>query len=157
MTPSPTVAIAAGGVLLLATGIDLKSRTIPDALPLLLTGLALVATWRGWHAVTWAQLGIGLGVSFAIGAALFYAGAMGGGDAKLCAGLGAVCGWPHILEVLFATALAGGVLALWARRRGQESLPFAPAFASGYLATLGIAWSMPPTTGLWHLITGRPV
>lgn len=157
MEPSHIVALAAVSLLLVSVVCDLRTRTIPDSVSVALVALGLAATAFGWHAPTWAQCGIGLGVGFAIGAALFYLGAMGGGDAKLCAGLGAVCGWPRVLEVLFATALFGGVLSYWAKRRGMESLPYAPAIAAGYVTTVAIAIWMPPSSGLWHLITGRPL
>jgi len=157
MNPSHLVALAALALLVVSVVCDLRTRTIPDTVSIALVALGLAATCWRWHDVSWSQLGIGLGVGFAIGAALFYLGAMGGGDAKLCAGLGAVCGWPRVLEVLFATALFGGVLSYWAKRRGKESLPYAPAIAAGYVATVAIAWALPPSTGLWHLITGRPL
>ena len=154
MTSSQIVALAAFALLLAAGWCDLRSRTIPDLVPIALCLLGLMATWRRWHDVTFAQLGIGFGIGLTIGAALFYAGAFGGGDAKLGAGLGAVCGWPQLLEVLFATALCGGLLSLWAKRRRLESLPYAPAFAGGYATTVAVAWLLAPTTGLWHLVTG---
>lgn len=157
MNSSQFVALATFAVLIASVVFDLRSRTIPDLLPIALVALGLLATWRRWHDLSFGQMGIGLGLGFAIGAVLFYMGAMGGGDAKLSAGLGAVCGWPQLLEVLFATALAGGLLSVLAKRRGMESLPYAPAFAAGYATTMGIAWSLPPTSGLWHLITGRPM
>ncbi|HEX2843746.1 MAG TPA: prepilin peptidase [Candidatus Limnocylindria bacterium] len=46
------------------------------------------------------------------GMAMFYAGWMGGGDAKLLAGCALWMGWPTVLPFLLAGALAGGVLAL---------------------------------------------
>lgn len=46
------------------------------------------------------------------GMAMFYAGWMGGGDAKLLAGCALWMGWPTVLPFLLATALAGGALAL---------------------------------------------
>ncbi|MEC7584660.1 MAG: prepilin peptidase [Planctomycetota bacterium] len=154
MDPAVLVAAAVFALLLGSVWTDLRTRTIPDAIPIALCALGLVAAWRRWHEVSFAQVALGLAIGLLIGFILFYAGAMGGGDAKLCAGLGAVCGWSQLLEVLFATALVGGVLAFWAKRRGQESLAYAPAFAGGYLATLGIAWTLGPCAGLWDLLTG---
>ncbi len=157
MNSSQLVAAAVMVLLAVSVWTDLRDRTIPDSVPIAMVVLGLVACWRGWHEVTFAQLGLGLLIGFAIGAALFYLGAMGGGDAKLCAGLGAVCGYGGLFEVLFATALAGGMVSAWAKRRGLESLPYAPAFAGGYVVTVAIAWTLAPKTGLWHLITGRPL
>lgn len=155
MHSSYYVTFAALALLLASVVCDLRSRTIPDTLPIALCLLAVLATWRSWHDVSFAQLGAGVAVGFTIGAVLFYLGAMGGGDAKLSAGLGALCGLSRLLEVLFATALVGGLLSAWAKRRGMQSLPYAPAFAGGYAVTVAIAFFLPPHLGLWHLITGR--
>lgn len=154
MQAAHLVALGVAAVLLVAVVTDLRRREIPDLLPLALLALGVLASWRGWQPVTFAQLGLGFGTGLALGAALFSVGAMGGGDAKLCAGLGAACGLGQLGEVLFATALCGGVLALLARRRGATSLPYAPAFALGHALTLAIAWGCAPATGLWHRITG---
>ena len=148
MDSSQIVSITALAVLVTSVVCDLRSRTIPDSLSIALLALGLAATSLHWHDVGWAQLGFGVGGGFAIGALLFYVGAMGGGDAKLFAGLGAVCGWSGLFEVLFATALCGGLMAYIARRRNMDSLPYAPAIAVGYLATIAIVWSLPPRTGL---------
>lgn len=157
MNPPIPIATAVIGLLCVSVWTDLRSRTIPDTLTIALVALATIATGFGWHDVSFSDSGLGLGLGFAIGAALFYLGAMGGGDAKLCAGLGAVCGWSRLLEVLFATALSGGFLSMWAKRRGMKTLPYAPAFTVGYLVTVGIAWTCAPRTGLWDLVTGRPM
>ena len=153
MNSSHWVAIAALTLLSASVAFDLRSRTIPDSLSIMLVALGLVATAMRWHEPGWSQLGGGLAVAFTLGAGLFYLGAMGGGDAKLCAGTGAVCGWPNILEVLFAIAICGGVLALIAKRRGQDSIAYAPAIAGGYTITTAIAWATPAHAGLWQLIT----
>ena len=47
-----------------------------------------------------------------VGMGMYYAGWMGGGDAKLLAGCALWMGWPAVLPFLLATALAGGALAL---------------------------------------------
>jgi Flp pilus assembly protein protease CpaA len=157
MNSPAIVSLAAFALLIGSVVYDLKSRIIPDVLPIALVLLGILAAWLHWHELTFAQMGIGLLLGFAIGAALFYLGAMGGGDAKLCAGLGAVCGSSRLLEVLFATALFGGLLSAWAKRRGMKSLPYAPAFAVGFMVTVAIGWILPPNTGLWHLVTGREI
>ena len=87
---------------------------------------------------------------FGVGVAAFHFGLFGGGDAKL---LGAGALWTGAASVgayLFATALAGGVLALgflvWAARsRGEGAedrriaLPYGVAIsAAGILATAGL-------------------
>ena len=157
MTSSHWIAVIA--MLLLAASVmcDLRSRIIPDSISVALLTLAVLSTSLRWSDVAWPELLGGLSVAFAIGAALFYAGAMGGGDAKLCASLGALCGWPVVFEVLFATALCGGLLAYAAKRRGQKSLAYAPAIAAGYALTMAITWTSPNTSGLWQWITEKPV
>src|SRR4029077_11603481 len=51
---------------------------------------------------------------FGGGFVLFYIGrAMGAGDVKLAAALGSIVGSSAALPVMFATALAGGALAIW--------------------------------------------
>jgi len=154
MTSSQLVALAALALLLASVVCDLRDRTIPDWISVALLALGMASTTLGWQDLGWLQLATGVAVAFGVGAALFYLGAMGGGDAKLCAGVGAICGWPRVFEALFATALCGGVLAYFAQRRGMKSLPYAPAIAAGYAVTLAVAWTSPPSTGLWSLITG---
>ena len=154
MNSSHWVALAAFMLLSVSVVCDLRTRTIPDSISIALALLGITASMLRWHDLEWVQVGGGVGAAFAIGAALFYLGAMGGGDAKLCAGIGAVCGWPQVLEVLFATALCGGVLAYFAKRRGMQSLPYAPAIALGYAVTMVIVWASPTNNGLWQWITG---
>ncbi|MEC8253236.1 MAG: A24 family peptidase [Planctomycetota bacterium] len=153
MTSSHWIAVIAMMLLAAAVVCDLRSRISPDSISIALLTLAVIATVLRWNDVAWLALLGGFSAAFAIGAALFYSGAMGGGDAKLCAGLGALCGWPNVLEVLFATALCGGVLAYAAKRRGKETLPYAPAIAAGYVLTMAITWASPNTSGLWQWIT----
>ena len=76
----------------------------------------------------------------------------GESDISCCNGC-RICDLP-VNEVLFATALCGGVLAYIAKRRGMESIPYAPAIAAGYGVTMAVAWSSPRSDGLWEWITG---
>jgi Flp pilus assembly protein protease CpaA len=154
MNSTHWIAITAFTLLFVSVVCDLRSRTIPDAISIALLALGVAAAAMRWNDLAWIQVAGGAGAAFALGAGLFYLGAMGGGDAKLCAGLGAVCGWPNVFEVLFATALCGGVLAYIAKRRGMESIPYAPAIAAGYGVTMAVAWSSPRSDGLWEWITG---
>jgi prepilin peptidase CpaA len=54
----------------------------------------------------------GLAVAFGIYAALYALRAMGAGDAKLMAAIGALVGWERWFGIFFVTALIGGVMAL---------------------------------------------
>jgi prepilin peptidase CpaA len=54
----------------------------------------------------------GLGVAFGIYVALYALRAMGAGDVKLMAAIGALVGWERWFGIFFVTALVGGVMAL---------------------------------------------
>jgi prepilin peptidase CpaA len=96
----------------LAAGLDLRSRRIPNWLTLgtLAAGLALRTLLHGP-----ADLAVGVVGAFAAGfpaLILFRLKAMGGGDVKLLAGCGALLGPEAGLQLLVATALVGGGMAL---------------------------------------------
>jgi leader peptidase (prepilin peptidase) / N-methyltransferase len=142
------VASALLAALLAITLIDLERQIIPDAisLPGILAGLlANLATGR----VSWVDslLGIlvGGGVFLAIavvGSWLAGQDAMGGGDIKLAAMLGAFLGWKVLLLSLFVSAIGGGILAailMGSGLRGRKDpLPFGPFLAAG--GTVGLFW-----------------
>ena len=54
----------------------------------------------------------GLGVAFGIYVALYALHAMGAGDVKLMAAVGAVVGWENWFGIFIATALVGGIMSL---------------------------------------------
>ncbi len=120
-------------LLLIATIHDLRSRTIPDwiALALLIWGVALT-TW-GAPGTSWNGLASGALLGFVLAAVVFWLGGIGGGDVKLIAALGAVLGPMALLSVLFWMAIAGGLLAVVAKLRGQRDLAYVPAIAAGLL------------------------
>jgi prepilin peptidase CpaA len=112
-----SVVLMAFPALVILGGIcDLVSYRIPNAVSLALlaafapaAGLALAA------GVGPATLGLDLGVgaaALALGVALFAAGWIGGGDAKLLAAGALWIGWPGVETYLAVTGLAGGALAL---------------------------------------------
>ena len=111
------------GALLWATIIDLRKREIPNRIPLLVLGAAIVARLYGWHPVTWTALFGGLAVGFVCGALLFRLGGFGGGDVKLLGALGAALGWGAMVPFLLATGILGGLFALRAKRRGEAHQP----------------------------------
>jgi prepilin peptidase CpaA len=114
------------GAVLLATlggANDLRSARIPNRLTYtgLLLALALRFGVSGWSGLKSGTAGMLVaGVFFFL---LFVIGAMGGGDVKLMASVGAWVGSEHVLSVLLAAALAGGFLALLYMlfRRGVRS------------------------------------
>ena len=95
-----------------AAAVDLRRRRIPNALTLsaLAAGFILQGVLAG-------PAGLGLALAGALAAglpafAVFALRGMGGGDVKLLAACGALLGPAAGLELLLATAVAGGVLAV---------------------------------------------
>src|SRR5713101_1552456 len=91
---------------------DVKERRIPNLLtyPALVAGLLLQGILHGWRGLL---ASAGGGLLFGGVFLLFYlVRAMGAGDVKLAAALGCIVGPSASLQVLFATALAGGALAI---------------------------------------------
>ena len=128
------------GVTSLAAAYDLRSRRIPNALTVGLLLCALALSAAGFHPLGWGQAAFGMGAAIVISMPLFAKGLLGGGDAKLFIGLGATLGlWPFL--IFFAgTSVAGGVLALRARRRGESEMAYAPAMLLGLLTLLPLQW-----------------
>lgn len=138
---SPAVYVTAA-ILLGASVFDLRTREIPNTFPLLLLGWAVAARVAGFQEADWWGLLGGLAIGLAVGAALFAVGGMGGGDAKLLGGLGAVLGPRAFLVVMVYIAVLGGVLALAvAIVRGRRGIEFVygPAIALGYVAAVVVA------------------
>lgn len=96
-----------------AAASDLFSMTIPNLITLaLMVGFMVMAFWLkmdwvtiGWH---WAMFAIVLAVTFT----LFAFGVIGGGDAKLAAGIALWMGWEHSLMYFLMAAFLGGVLTI---------------------------------------------
>lgn len=123
--------IAFGGLVGLAAWSDARRLVIPNVIP-----LALVLIWPGFAAVTgigvWSGLATGAAV-LAVGAGLFAAGLVGGGDAKLMAACALWAGPTLVLPFILITLLGGGALgaAEWVRlgrkRRLEARYGIAPA------------------------------
>jgi prepilin peptidase CpaA len=103
------IALAAG---IVAGGIDLKYRKIPNWLTFgtLGLGLALHIWWGGCGEVLTALGGSLTGLILA--AAFFLSGGLGGGDVKLLMALGALLGPARVLWVFICAGLAGGLFSL---------------------------------------------
>ena len=105
----PVLAVA---VALCAAIMDSRERRIPNLLtyPAMLVGLLVQGLMHGWKGVL---LSVGGSVLFGGVFMLFYlVRAMGAGDVKLALGLGCIVGLSAAWHLMFATALAGGLLAI---------------------------------------------
>lgn len=139
-------------VALVAAVWDVRSLTIPNAVPALIAALFLpyaIAADLGWPQALIAA-GLALCV-FAAGFGLFAAGLTGGGDVKLLAAVSLWAGPGDLATLLLATALAGAGLALLlvvpplaqamrALRRGtpaaaapRNAMPYGVAITAGTL------------------------
>ncbi|HEY5713215.1 MAG TPA: prepilin peptidase [Allosphingosinicella sp.] len=121
---------------------DLRSRTIANGLNIAIALLAIPFWWSTGLAL-WPDVAIQVAVAalvFALFAAAFAFGAMGGGDVKL---LGAVALWlpaPAVPALIVIMSLAGGALTLamyirhrLARREGRLEIPYGVAISFGAL------------------------
>ncbi len=114
MPPSSNPYSLAGGVCFALAGaaFDLRWQRIPNRL----TGAALLValvsnTWINGVRGLLGSLAAGL-LAGAVFSVMFFMGGMGGGDVKLMAAIAAFAGLGHLLELLLATAVAGGAFAL---------------------------------------------
>lgn len=106
----PALAVA---VAVSAAVTDVKERRIPNLLtyPALVAGLLLQGLLHGWKGLLHSAGG---GLIFGGVFMLFYmVRAMGAGDVKLAAALGCIVGPSATVQVMLATALAGGALAIF--------------------------------------------
>ena len=132
--------------LIIISFIDLDVQIIPDeiSLPGIVIGLAL-SFIVPYISYLNSLLGIiaGGGIIFLIalaGLAIFKKEAMGGGDVKLSAMIGAFIGWKYIIVSLFVGffigAIAGILLILLKIRNRDDLVPFGPFIVLGSFITL---------------------
>ena len=132
-------------LLVAAAVIDVRTFTISNRLNLTVALLApvywLSVALSPWPGVA-VQLAAGATV-FALFAAAFYAGMMGGGDVKLAAALALWFPPAATMQFMVWMSIAGGVLTLalvgWHRARrleGRPQIPYGVAIAFGGLAIL---------------------
>lgn len=100
-------------LLALAAGFDLASYTIPNRLSLaIVAAFAVFAAVSGFPGAAWgSHLAAGL-VALAAGFALFAAGWIGGGDAKLFAAVALWFGFGDLMNYALIAAVLGGGLTL---------------------------------------------
>jgi len=106
------MAAPALGLLVWAAVEDLRSRRIPNWLTfsLVLSGIAQSFT-QSWPVTTWMSLA-GFGVGFGLPLVLFILGALGGGDVKLLAGVGAWFGPIVVFQVFLLAAILGAIMVI---------------------------------------------
>jgi prepilin peptidase CpaA len=118
-TAKEGVWILAAALAVIAGWTDWRSRRIPNWLtvPALLLGVA-VNSIGGWVGLKDSLLGLALGLGLMIPLVLLRA--LGAGDLKLVAALGAILGPERLLEVLFVAVLVAGIMAVilivWKKR-----------------------------------------
>jgi prepilin peptidase CpaA len=113
--PSPSL-ISSGLllVLVLIGGIyDFRFRRLPNWLTVGGTALGFLINLQILKGAGLGNAATGLGLAMLIYVPLYLLRAMGAGDVKLMAAIGAIVGPTNWLVIFLATALVGGVLALW--------------------------------------------
>ena len=118
---SPDFAIAVAALLIPLAGVityyDVRYRRIPNlfVLATLAGGLLLNTIYGGWQGGLASLTGCGLGLGLML--LLHVLGAMGAGDVKLFAAIGAVVGAKLVVPTFLVVALVGGVLAVYSMLR----------------------------------------
>ena len=135
--------------LLVAAFTDLRSRQIGNKLNAAIALGAPLFWWASGLAL-WPDVAIQVGVAlaaFAVLAALFAFGAMGGGDVKLLTALALWIEPMLFLKLVIVMALVGGVLTLvfgaWhimRRQREKIAIPYGVAIAMAGLWVLGTSY-----------------
>ena len=132
-------------LLVVAAVIDLRTFTISNRLNLT---VALAAPLYWWSAPLplWPDVGLQVAIAagvFALLAAAFYAGMMGGGDVKLAAALALWFSPLSTLRFLIFMSIAGGLLTLVVvglhrlrKKSGKPQVPYGVAIAIGGLIIL---------------------
>jgi len=143
--------LAACGIIVLSF-VDMDFMIIPDEISLGLLALGLLSFWAnpnftgGWLR----ELGQSFGGAAAgffslwavaeIGERIFKKEAMGGGDIKLMAGLGALLGWQGVFSTLMLGSFFGaayGVALIISKKAGKsDPIPFGPFLGLGGLINL---------------------
>jgi prepilin peptidase CpaA len=141
---------------------DVRSRRIPNW-----SVLALAVLFVGWvfvgPSVSLLSSVEAAGFVFLVTAALYYFNIFGAGDSKLMTAVALFAGLGHLLQVVFMTTLAGGVLALVSlagrptrtlvmlqtrsKDRASRGIPYGVAIALGGVLTMagilsGIVWPL---------------
>lgn len=138
---------AACSIALIAAGIDLWSRRIPNQLVLvgLMIGLVIGAFTGGIDGLVNSSVGAITG--FCLLLIPFIMGGMGGGDVKLMMALGSILGPVSIFWVFVYACLAGGVMSLTVMITSGRLREL----AADWLLPMGIAIAYPRSPVKQHL------
>jgi leader peptidase (prepilin peptidase) / N-methyltransferase len=138
--------IILSSALIIITFIDLQEQMIPDviSLPGIVVGLILsfmVPYISFINSALGALVGGGIILIIAwVGSIIFKKEAMGGGDVKLTAMIGAFLGWRYTIISLFwgffLGALIGIILIMTKIKKREDAIPFGPFIALGSIITL---------------------
>jgi Flp pilus assembly protein protease CpaA len=120
----PLIVVAAAAVM--AAAIDVRTRRVPNVLTgaIALVGVGLAGAGLGRVGVMLSIAGCVVGLVLMLPGYLI--GATGGGDVKLLASVGTLLGPAPTLRAFVASAIAGGLIAVFvAYRRGRLAATFA--------------------------------
>lgn len=141
--------VALAAALIVAAFTDIRRRQIDNWLNAAIALGAPLFWWASGMAL-WPDVAIQLGIAsatFAVLAALFAFGAMGGGDVKLLTALALWIQPAPFLDLLLIMALVGGLLTIvlgaWhiaRRQRDKLAIPYGVAIAFAGLWVLGIRY-----------------
>lgn len=136
------------GLLVAAAWSDCRSHRIPNVLVFGGTVFALGLNWlfppMAGIGLLWALQGLLVGLAVLL--PLYLLRAMGAGDVKLMAMVGAFVGFPSIFYAALATCLAGGVMAMaYALRKGALRAALTNVAALFQVAALSTACGTKPT------------
>lgn len=140
-TPIGFIYLAFALALIVQAFIDFEHRIIPDEITLYGIAAGLIASslhpalhheeiwWRGFLQ---SLIGVLIGGGFLYLSAIlaewfFKQEAMGGGDIKLLAMIGAFLGWKGVLWTIFVSSLFGSIIGMYQKiRYGQQTIPYGP-------------------------------
>ena len=138
--------------LLISTAIDFEFQIIPDEFSISLIVVGLFTSFINvfladtiQYRILYSFLGFVAGggsllLVAVIGKLIFKKDAMGGGDIKLMAGVGAFIGWERVLFAIFIACFMGSIvgitLILLKKIKKQQPIPFGPYLALGSILTL---------------------
>jgi leader peptidase (prepilin peptidase)/N-methyltransferase len=132
-----------GWLLVACAAVDVAHRRLPDALTLpALPAVLLLLVPLGFGAVLRAACGAGVLLGAHALVHLVSPRALGGGDVKLAATVGAVLAavsWPAVLLGTVLAALISATLALILLRRGRREVPHGPSMLVASWAVVALA------------------